>query len=376
MLNRVFVWVFSVFASAALPGCADDRYDPESHWVEGEMGQMRAGLTVAEAGGCSTGIVRALSEQLIEEINCLRPGTLSDFNHPNIQPSAVVFTSLQTRARDALLAGVANQGGMRMTSALRTLPQGYLLYRWWQEGRCNIALAARPGRSRHESGLAIDISDNAAWRGTLAAHDWDWFGGNDPPHFDYEGGGTVDLAGLSVQAFQRLWNRNHPEDEIAVDGQYGPQTEARLRASPAEGFPIGACMAGAPEPEPQPDPVEPDPVEPEPVEPDPMPAPIPEPEPVPEPEPDPIPEAQPMPEPEPTPPEPTPPEPTPPEPAPRPEPAEPDPSPEPGPPDPRPEPAPIDLDLGVPDRDATPGQRVPQGAPPAPSRFVGGCQIW
>jgi hypothetical protein len=58
-------------------------------------------------------------------------------------------------------------------------------------------------------------------------------------HFDYVAGG-VRLTGLSVLAFQRLWNRNHPEDPIAEDGRYGPQTEARLRSAPAEGFPIGA----------------------------------------------------------------------------------------------------------------------------------------
>ncbi|MGK0358353.1 MAG: hypothetical protein ACI9U2_000640 [Bradymonadia bacterium] len=361
--RRIAHFVYGFMGCAALVACADDRYDPESPWVEGEMGVLRSGLSVGEAGGCSTGIVRALSEQLLDEINCLRPGTLADFNHPNIQPSADAFTRLQTRARDALLAAVADQGGMRLSSALRTLPQGYLLHRWWQQGRCNIALAARPGRSRHESGLAIDIGDNAAWRATLQANSWDWLGAGDPVHFDYEGGGSVDLAGLSVRAFQRLWNRNHPEDEIEIDGQYGPQTEARLLASPAEGFAVGACMAGAPEPEPQPDPVEPDPVEPDPVEP----------EPVPQPEPDPIPEAQP-PEPEPTPPEPAPPEP-------RPEPNEPEPSePEPSEPEPRPsplpDPEPADRDLGAPDLDATPGLRLPQADPPAPARFSGGCQIW
>jgi hypothetical protein len=54
------------------------------------------------------------------------------------------------------------------------------------------------------------------------------------------GGGTRDLEGLSVLAFQRLWNRNHEGDRIAEDGDYGPQTEARLRMSPTGGFAIGA----------------------------------------------------------------------------------------------------------------------------------------
>src|SRR6185295_1573448 len=35
-----------------------------------------------------------------------------------------------------------------------------------------------------------------------------------------------------------LWNLNNPGDVIAEDGAYGPMTEARLMASPADGFAI------------------------------------------------------------------------------------------------------------------------------------------
>ncbi len=66
-------------------------------------------------------------------------------------------------------------------------------------------------------------------------------------HFDHLG--SPDLRGMDVHAFQRLWNRNHPEDPIDEDGLYGPQTEARLRASPADGFPVGACPPEDPPPE-------------------------------------------------------------------------------------------------------------------------------
>jgi hypothetical protein len=66
-------------------------------------------------------------------------------------------------------------------------------------------------------------------------------------HFDYVGGGTVSLRGLSVQAFQRLWNRNNPSDRIDEDGDYGPATESRLARAPASGFARGAsCSAGEP----------------------------------------------------------------------------------------------------------------------------------
>src|SRR6185503_17636884 len=58
--------------------------------------------------------------------------------------------------------------------------------------------------------------------------------------------GSADIRGKDTLAFQRLWNRNHPTDKIAEDGAYGPQTEARLRQSPATGFTTGAtCIAAA-----------------------------------------------------------------------------------------------------------------------------------
>lgn len=236
-----------------LLGCGEEsRYDPETHWEEGELGVWRPGLTVAEAGGCSTGIVAGLSRQLIAEINCMRPNTLSDFSGAGVAAGGNVFPFLQPGGTRGLRAAVAARGrNMQVNSALRTLAQQYLLYRWYQAGQCGIGLAARPGRSNHESGLAIDIEDNAGWRNALEAQSFRWFGGDDPVHFDYRGGGTVELAGLSILAFQRLWNRNHPEDVIDEDGLYGPQTEARLRASPTDGFDVGACE---PEPEPEPEP--------------------------------------------------------------------------------------------------------------------------
>ena len=46
----------------------------------------------------------------------------------------------------------------------------------------------------------------------------------------------LDQRENSVLAFQKLWNLNNPNDKIAEDGQYGPNTEKRLQKSPIEGF--------------------------------------------------------------------------------------------------------------------------------------------
>ena len=40
--------------------------------------------------------------------------------------------------------------------------------------------------------------------------------------FTAERKGSADRGpGADVRAFQKLWNRNHPEDEITLDGLYG-----------------------------------------------------------------------------------------------------------------------------------------------------------
>jgi hypothetical protein len=202
------------------------------------------------AGGCSTAVVRPLSEQLIAEILCLRPGSMARIDDiPGLSLGAAASVWLQAPAAAALRdAVVEGGGGLSLNSTLRTLPQQLMLYRWYTRGECGITLAASPGTSPHESGLAIDTSDYDAWRTRLEAHGWSWHGAGDLVHFDYVGGGTISLEGESVLAFQRLWNRNHPEDLLAEDGDYGPQTEARLRMAPAEGFPIGASCDDPPPP--------------------------------------------------------------------------------------------------------------------------------
>jgi N-acetylmuramoyl-L-alanine amidase len=72
----------------------------------------------------------------------------------------------------------------------------------------------------------------------LERHGWSWYGDQDPPHFDYVGGGTRDIRGTAMLAFQNLWNKNNLNDRIAEDGSYGAQTESRLNQAVASGFKI------------------------------------------------------------------------------------------------------------------------------------------
>ena len=50
------------------------------------------------------------------------------------------------------------------------------------------------------------------------------------------GGVRDDIGDIGVEAFQILWNKQNPADQISVGDGYGPQTAARLDRSPANGF--------------------------------------------------------------------------------------------------------------------------------------------
>ena len=193
--------------------------------------------------GCTTSIVKGLSQQLIDEMNCIQPGAMRSIAHvPELSFYSAVFPFLQDPASRSLENLVRGQNTLTISSALRTLPQQYLLYRWYQLGRCNISLAARPGRSNHNGGLAIDTPNYNAWKSRFNSNNWSWLGSSDPVHFNFNGG--QDIRNLSVLALQRLWNRNNPNDRIDEDGLYGNQTESRMKQSPSMGFAKGpTCRA-------------------------------------------------------------------------------------------------------------------------------------
>jgi hypothetical protein len=209
------------------------------------MSQAVTGASVEDVlAGCSTSPVAGLDAQIIDEVNCENPGVLSPVpkSAANFSKGTTTVAFMVTPARDALLSALAAKPGMTLTanSMLRTVVQQYLLYRWYQLGRCGIQLAALPGNSNHETGLAIDTSQYDAWKPTLEAHGFRWLGSSDVVHFDYVGAGAKNLRGEDVRAFQRLWNLNNPSDKITVDGDYGPATESRIKQSPPNGFAIGA----------------------------------------------------------------------------------------------------------------------------------------
>lgn len=196
----------------------------------------------AAARSCSTSSVEGLSRQIIAQSHCIDANAfVAVGDHSNLRPHSDVFLYMTAPAKAHLLAALAAnpQKTLVVNSALRTVAQQYLLSVWGKDKRCGIDLAAAPGESNHEGGLALDIADPSQWRAALQTHGFRWLGARDRVHFEYVGKGAASHESVDVMAFQRLWNANHPDDKIKTTGVYSDETEARLKRSPAAGFKVG-----------------------------------------------------------------------------------------------------------------------------------------
>jgi hypothetical protein len=203
----------------------------------------------AAAESCSTESIDGLSRQIIEQARCIKPNQFVLLPaRPNLVLSSNVFPYLELEARNHLLRALDAHASGKMTinSALRTVAQQYLVSRWAAGRRCGVQLATPPGESNHEVGTALDVAEPTRWRSALEEQGFKWLGSSDRVHFDYKGSGNGPTVATDVLAFQMLWNRNHPEDTVPVDGHYSPATEKRLRRAPPRGFPTGpTCRNGA-----------------------------------------------------------------------------------------------------------------------------------
>ena len=232
------------------PPPVDEEGEVDGPEPTGEREDAAAPGTVANAvaTSCATSSIKGLSLQIIQEAACIEPDAFVKLpDLPNLEVNANVFAYLEAPAHERLVAALqANPSKtMVLSSMLRTVGQQYLLRQWSANGACGIGLAAKPGKSNHETGLALDTPSWSTFKTLLSGYGFKWFGSADKVHFDYVGKGAVSYIGLDVRAFQRLWNRNNPNDEISVDGDYGPQTESRLKKSPAKGFAVGPiCDTG------------------------------------------------------------------------------------------------------------------------------------
>lgn len=193
--------------------------------------------TLGTAPGCSTAVAGGLTTQLIAEL--ARMGvSFSNLDDPSkIRCTSPCVPLLQSSAKTALTSVASKKNDyITLNSAYRSSAQQYLLYRQFLSTTCGVSAAARPGTSNHESGIGIDVRSYSYWRSTLQGFLWKWLGSFDPVHYDYQGKHQTGVSKLSLMAFQRLWNRNNPSDQILEDGKYGSNTAARLAKTPCDGW--------------------------------------------------------------------------------------------------------------------------------------------
>lgn len=207
-----------------------------AEFVQRDMLEIKGSFPglLRDAPMSSTAVVNGLSQQLIYQLQLIMPDAFVSFDDLNVHLGDAAFPYVQTQAKQALQRAIQDRGQrMHVNSAYRTIAQQMLLY---NDRFNNSNPVAPPGTSNHQTGLAIDIEDALGWEPYLMQYGWNPLPG-DPPHFDYQGGGTIDLRSTSILAFQQLWNQNHPNAKISEDGGFGPQTEGALNRSPAPGFP-------------------------------------------------------------------------------------------------------------------------------------------
>lgn len=204
-----------------------------------------AGLVREQRINCTTRGVLGLSAQIVAEMQCIAPDGLETLDSDaNVEfTGGAVLPFFSPEAIFDIEAAANQTEPLQINSGFRTVVQQHLIYGWYEDGRCGVSIAAKPGRSRHESGRALDIRNHANVSRAMEIHDWDQPVPGDHIHFEHAD--SPDLRGVGVIAFQRLWNRNHPEDPIAISGTYDDATRDRIDDAPADGFQRGAqCAAG------------------------------------------------------------------------------------------------------------------------------------
>ena len=216
----------------------------DDHWIvpKGVPGTVGGVYDSLPSTACTTtNSVDGLNRQLTESQICQFGNHFRRAEHPRISfgPKGVNLFSPETASA---LERAADRIAFSITSAHRTIVWQYML------GRGGCGAAATPGRSFHQNGTAVDVPNPYDVMDAFLAAGMSWPNiPNDPWHFNGPG---PDRRSDSVRTFQLLWNENNSADKIAVDGIWGPQTQARLRATPVGGFPTDLCHTNQPPPPP------------------------------------------------------------------------------------------------------------------------------
>lgn len=214
--------------------------------VEKHNPPINDSLRTPEISKCkSSADFRELDRQILFVMQKNNSESLVNFLDLNAEMSAQSFSFplLQPQAKKSLERAILKRmKKLVVNSAYRSITSQKLLSVYADKGKCGVGLAARPGKSNHQTGLAIDIEDSIGWAPYLKAEGWRG-DSLDPIHFYFDvlesDTQTLNISKLSIESFQQLWNLNNPSDKISVNGIYDSETDTRLSQSPIEGFPKG-----------------------------------------------------------------------------------------------------------------------------------------
>lgn len=92
---------------------------------------------------------------------------------------------LRADAARAFERAVSQSNIPRVNSSFRTREQQEKLYALFLAGKGN--LAAKPGTSKHEFGLAIDARGSSEWESAMSANGWRRTVNSEPWHWEYFG---------------------------------------------------------------------------------------------------------------------------------------------------------------------------------------------
>eukprot|EP00118_Oscarella_pearsei_P021009 m.233549 g.233549 ORF g.233549 m.233549 type:complete len:2254 (+) comp40090_c2_seq1:205-6966(+) len=219
---------------------------------------------VAEGhGDCSLSSTRGITNQIFHQFYCDNDNALADISsYPQLCIKSSVIPYLQIDAAKSLkrlLDDDRSKKSLTISSAIRSLPDQYVLSQWQKQGACRqINRVDFPGKSDYMEGVVVDVRQFNQFKLNGSQYGFSWAGNATDNRFTFKGSrlNTVEVQNGMIESFQKLWNLNNPLDTIAVNGQWNNLTATKLSESPLQGFPISpscsyvkpkipCCIAGS-----------------------------------------------------------------------------------------------------------------------------------
>ncbi len=151
-----------VHCGSEIDGAGEDLgpYAEQMPWAEYmATSAMDTVQGAADSTACTTASVRGLSDQIVDEMNCIRPNLMADISGANVSLGSAALPYMQGAAAAALKRATAGRSRLALNSTLRSLAQQWMLYRWYKTGRCGVGLAARHSLQAGADGLGVVGAD-------------------------------------------------------------------------------------------------------------------------------------------------------------------------------------------------------------------------